>query len=51
MYKQDTRRMVQFAYQRYEETGLEQWKVSDKWKKYDPVKIAEQELAEKIDTN
>ena len=33
------------------ETGLEQWKVSDKWKKYDPVKIAEQELAEKINVN
>ena len=51
MYKHDTRRMLQWAHQRYKETGLEQWKVSDKWKKYDPVKIAEQELAEKIDVN
>ena len=51
MYKHDTRRMLQWAHQRYKETGLEQWKVSDKWKKYDPVKIAEQELAEKIDIN
>ena len=51
MYKHDTRRMLQWAHQRYKETGLKQWKVSDKWKKYDPVKIAEQELAEKIDVN
>ena len=51
MYKHDTRRMLQWAHQRYKETGLKQWKVSNKWKKYDPVKIAEQELAEKIDVN
>ena len=35
MYKYDTRRMLQMAHQRYEQTGLEQWKVSEKWKKYD----------------
>ena len=48
MYKHDTRRMIQFAHQRYEQTGLEQWKVSEKWKKYDPRYIAEQEIIEKI---
>ena len=48
MYKHDTRRMIQFAYQRYEQTDLPQWKVSEKWKKYDPRYLAEQELVEKI---
>jgi anaerobic magnesium-protoporphyrin IX monomethyl ester cyclase len=34
MYRHDTRRMLQMAHQRYDQTGLEQWKHSEKWKKY-----------------
>ena len=48
MYKHDTRRMIQFAHKRYNETGLEQWNVSEKWQKYDPRYIAKQEISEKI---
>ena len=48
MYKHDTRRMIQFAHKRFSESGLEQWKVSDKWQKYDPRHIAKQEIFEKI---
>ena len=48
MYKHDTRRMIQFAHKRFNEPGLEHWKISDKWKKYDPRYIAEQDLSEKI---
>jgi len=48
MYKHDTRRIIQFANQRYEQTGLEQWKVSEKWEKYNPRYIAEKEIIEKI---
>ena len=48
MYKHDTRRMIQFAHKRFNETGLEHWKISDKWRKYDPRYIAQQDLSEKI---
>ncbi|MDC0218315.1 B12-binding domain-containing radical SAM protein [Nitrosopumilus sp.] len=34
MYKYDTRRMLQMAHQRYEQTGLEQWKHDEEWSKY-----------------
>jgi len=34
MYRHDARRLLQMAHQRYEQTGLEQWKHSDKWEKY-----------------
>ena len=34
MYKHDTRRMLQMAHQRYEQTGLNQWKHSEKWDHY-----------------
>jgi len=34
MYKYDTRRMLQMAHQRYEQTGLEQWKHNEEWSKY-----------------
>ena len=34
MYKHDTRRMLQMAHQRYEQTGLKQWKHSEKWAHY-----------------
>lgn len=44
MYKHDTRRMLQMAHQRYEQTGLEQWNHSEKWAKYCDVCKAKQEL-------
>jgi len=34
MYRHDARRLLQMAHQRYDQTGLEQWKHSDKWEKY-----------------
>ena len=34
MYKHDFRRLLQFAHQRFEQTGLEQWKHSEKWNSY-----------------
>ncbi|MDE2589130.1 MAG: radical SAM protein, partial [Patescibacteria group bacterium] len=34
MYKHDTRRILQMAHQRYDQTGLEQWKHDPKWTKY-----------------
>ena len=34
MYRHDARRLLQMAHQRYNQTGLEQWKHSDKWEKY-----------------
>ena len=44
MYKHDTRRMLQMAHQRYEQTGLEQWNHDDKWKKYCSVCIAKEDI-------
>jgi radical SAM superfamily enzyme YgiQ (UPF0313 family) len=34
MYKYDTRRMLQMAHQRYDQTGLEEWNHDEKWSKY-----------------
>ena len=34
MYKHDARRMLQMAHQRFEQTGLEQWKHNEKWEHY-----------------
>ena len=48
MYKHDTNRMLQWAHQRYEQTGLEQWKHSKKWKKYCQVCNSIEELSEEI---
>jgi len=48
MYKHDTRRMLQMAHQRYEQTGLEQWNHSEKWTKYCHVCKAKEELNQKI---
>ena len=45
MYKHDTRRMLQMAHQKYDETGLEQWKHDKKWKKYCEVCNAKEELS------
>ena len=51
MYKHDTRRMLQMAHQRYEQTGLEQWKHDEKWDKYCSVCIAKTSLNELIAIN
>ena len=52
MYKHDTRRMLQMAHQRVVQTGLEQWKHSDKWKNYCEVCKAKDEVnTMKIQTN
>jgi len=48
MYKHDTRRMLQMAHQRYEQTGLEQWNHSEKWAKYCSVCKSREELNPKI---
>ncbi len=45
MYKHDTTRILQMAHQKYDETGLEQWKHNEKWKKYCEVCIAKEELS------
>ena len=45
MYKHDTRRMLQMAHQKYDETGLEQWNHDKKWKKYCEVCNAREELS------
>ena len=50
MYKHDTRRMLQMAHQRYEQTGLEQWKHEEKWSKYCHVCMAKEELSPKLRT-
>lgn len=51
MYKHDTRRMLQMAHQRYEQTGLEQWKHGEKWNKYCEVCKAQKEISLKISVN
>ena len=48
MYKKDTRRMLQMAHQKYDETGLEQWKHDEKWEKYCEVCQSKKELSVKI---
>jgi len=37
MYQHDTQRMLEWAHQRYDETGLEQWHHAEKWNKYCPI--------------
>jgi radical SAM superfamily enzyme YgiQ (UPF0313 family) len=44
MYNHDTRRMIQMSNQKYEETKLPQWKISEKWEKYNPKYKAKKEL-------
>lgn len=48
MYKHDTRRILQMAHQRYDQTGLSQWNHDKKWAKDCPVCIAREELAPKV---
>jgi anaerobic magnesium-protoporphyrin IX monomethyl ester cyclase len=45
MYKHDTTRMLQMAHQKYDETGLEQWKHDKKWHKYCEVCKSTEELS------
>ena len=49
MYKHDTRRMLQMAHQRYEQTGLQQWKHSEKWDKYCHVCFAKKQVNSNIE--
>ncbi len=44
MYTHDTKRMLKWAHQRFEQTGLSQWNHSSKWNKYCGVCKAEEEL-------
>lgn len=48
MYKHDTTRLLQMAHQKYDETGLEQWKHDGKWNKYCEVCNAKEELSLKV---
>lgn len=48
MYKHDTRRLLQWAHERYKETGLKQWKVDAKWQDYDPLHQAIESLEKTI---
>jgi len=48
MYKHDTTRILQMAHQKYDETGLEQWKHDKKWEKYCEVCNSKNELSLKI---
>ena len=46
MYKHDTTRLLQMAHQKYDETGLEQWKHDEKWKKYCEVCKSKEECSQ-----
>lgn len=46
MYKYDTRRMLQMAHQRYDQTGLEQWKHSPKWNDHCDLCKSQEELTQ-----
>ncbi len=44
----DTRRMLQMAHQKFDETGLPQWKHSEKWSKYCEVCKSRKQLEETV---
>ena len=48
MYKHDTGRMLKMAHQRYDQTGLEQWKHEEQWNAICPVCIAKEEVSLKL---
>ena len=48
MYTHDTRRLLQMAHQRYDETKLEHWKHSSKWNKYCEICTAHDKLIQSI---
>jgi anaerobic magnesium-protoporphyrin IX monomethyl ester cyclase len=49
MLKHDTRRLLQMAHQRYEQTGLEQWTHSEKWNKYCQICTSKSDLKSMIE--
>ena len=51
MYTKDTKRLLQMAHERFEQTGLKQWDHDKKWKKYCGICKAKEELAPKIQIN
>jgi len=48
MYTKDTKRLLQMAHERFEQTGLKQWDHDKKWKKYCGICKAKEELSPKI---
>ena len=44
----DTRRMLQMAHQKFDETGLPQWKHSEKWSHYCEVCKSRKQLEETV---
>ena len=48
MHQHDTRRILQMAHQKYDETGLPQWKHSEKWIHYCEVCKSRQQLEETV---
>lgn len=48
MHKQDVRRLLQMAHQRFEQSGLPQWKHDEKWSKYCSICKAQDVLSAKI---
>lgn len=48
MHQHDTRRMLQMAHQKYDETGLPQWKHSEKWIHYCEVCQSKQQLEKTV---
>lgn len=48
MYRHDTRRMLQMAHQRYDQTGLKQWKHDEKWNAYCQICESKEQLSPKI---
>ena len=49
MHKKDVRRLLQMAHQRFEETGKECWKHSEKWSKLCSICQAKNELGLKLE--
>ena len=48
MYTKDTKRLLQMAHERFEQTGLKQWNHDKKWKERCAVCKAKEELSPKI---
>jgi len=48
MYQHDTDRLLKFAHHRFDETGKDQWKHSEKWEKYCPVCKVKNELEQSL---
>ena len=48
MHTHDVRRLLQWAHQRYDETGLPQWTHSSKWKKYCQICEAREEILQEF---